>query len=80
MCLINRGVVPPVLLQKDVRELIVQLPQTSGVWLIGYVLKPREGIVEVIEEDGELEAKEGIDLFGAPAQMHREPWFGGLVY
>jgi hypothetical protein len=42
-------------------------------------LESSGGCIEVAEEGGEVEAKEGIHLFGAPTKTDREPWLAGLI-
>lgn len=63
---INHRVVLPLLLQEDIRKLVVQLLQTGGVWFIRYISKPRDSGVEVTKEDRKVGAEEGVHLFCSP--------------
>lgn len=79
MGVVNQGVVLPVLLEEDVRQLVAEPLQASRVGLVRDVLESSGGCIEVAEEGGEVEAKEGIHLFGAPTETDREPWLAGLI-
>lgn len=59
--------------------MVVEPLQAGGVRLVRNVLEPSGGCVEVSEEDGEVEAEESVDLFGAPTQIEYESRLFGLT-
>ena len=68
MCLVNDGVLHPLLVEEDVWKGVLDLLNTNVVGLIGDGLESWDSGVEVGKQNWEMGAEEAVELLGSPVQ------------